>query len=121
MKILLDENFPLDLVEMLREDGHQVEHIILLGLRGTPDSLIIARLDSEKLLFLTNDQEFLDLPVTRSVVIISKVTQSLPLGVRLNTWREAIREYLSRDWRERLFEIFDDGKLHPCKDFPSSN
>lgn len=34
MKILLDENFPLALTRKLREDGQEVEHIILLGLRG---------------------------------------------------------------------------------------
>jgi hypothetical protein len=116
MKILLDENFPLALVPRLREERHDVEHIILLGLRGTPDSTIIARLNSEKLLFLTNDLEFLDLPATRSVVIVSRVTQSLALTVRLETWLKAIREYVSRKWSEKLFEVYDDGRLHPWRD-----
>jgi len=80
MKIVLDENFPLALVRSLREEGRQVEHIILLGLRGAPDSAIMERLNSEQLLFLTHDQEFLELPLTRSAVIISRVTQSLPSG-----------------------------------------
>ncbi len=52
MKIVLDENFPLALVRSLREEGREVEHIILLGLRGAPDSAIIERLNSKSLSFL---------------------------------------------------------------------
>lgn len=118
MRILLDENFPLELVRRLREQGREVEHIILLGLRGIPDAGILDRLDSEDLLFLTQDQDFLSLPLTRSPVIISRVNQSLPISVRVEIWVRAIREYFSRDWRERLFEVFDDGKLRPWEDHP---
>lgn len=121
MKILLDENFPLALERKLRAGGREVEHIILRGLRGTPDSAIIERLTAEELLFLTHDQEFLELPVTRSAVIISRVTQTLPLGVRLETWLKAIREFFSRAWSERLFEVFDDGNLRPCEDVSSDS
>jgi predicted nuclease of predicted toxin-antitoxin system len=113
MKILLDENFPVALIRKLREGGQEAEHMILLGLRGTSDSAIIDRLNSEELLFLTQDQEFLDLPLTSSAVIVSRVTQSLPLSVRVEAWLKAIREYFSRDWNEKLFEVFDDGKLLP--------
>ncbi len=113
MKILLDENFPLALVQKLSDDGLEAEHIILLGLRGTLDSVIIGRLDSEEHLFLTQDQEFLDVPLTRSAVIVSQVNQSLPLHVRVEAWLKAIREYFSHEWNEKLFEVFDDGKLVP--------
>ncbi|MEJ7765185.1 MAG: DUF5615 family PIN-like protein [Acidimicrobiales bacterium] len=37
MKILLDENFPLQLYRRLKEAGYDVEHIIALGPRGLPD------------------------------------------------------------------------------------
>jgi hypothetical protein len=48
------------------------------------------------------------------------VTQSLPLGVRLEVWRKAISEFFANNaWSERLFKVFDDGKLRPWKDFPS--
>ncbi len=113
MRILLDENFPLPLVRKLQDEGLEVEHIILLGLRGTLDAAIIERLNSEQLLFLTHDQEFLELPSTRSTIIVSRVTQSLPIEVRVETWVRAIREYFSQEWREKLFEVFDDGSLHP--------
>jgi predicted nuclease of predicted toxin-antitoxin system len=115
MKILLDENFPLALVQKLRDQGHDTEHLILLGLRGIPDSAIIERLQSEELLFLTNDREFLRRPATRSVVIISRVTQSLPIEVRFDAWLRAIYEYFAKNWDEKLFEVFDDGKLLPVE------
>jgi len=85
------------------------------------DSAIIERLRSEELLFLTHDQEFVDVPPTLSAVIISRVTQSLPLGVRLEAWLKAIDEYFSGAWSVQLFEVFDDGKLHPWRGFPSAN
>ena len=47
MRILLDENFPLALVRKLRDEGRDAEHIIALGLRGSPDSRILERLNSE--------------------------------------------------------------------------
>lgn len=83
MRILLDENFPLALVRRLQQEGREVEHIILLGLRGAPDTVLIDRLNSDDLLFLTHDQEFLARPPTRSSVIVSRVTQSLPIGIRV--------------------------------------
>jgi predicted nuclease of predicted toxin-antitoxin system len=113
MRILLDENFPLALLWKLQEEGHQVDHIILLGLRGAPDRTIIDRLNSEDLLLLTHDQEFLDRSLTRSRVIVSRVTQSQPIPVRVEIWLKAIREYFSREWSETQFEVFDDGKLQP--------
>jgi hypothetical protein len=72
-------------------------------------------------LFLTHDQKFLDLPLTRSAVIISRVTQSLPLGVRLETRLKAIHGFFSDAWSEKLFEVFDDGKLRPWQNFPSDS
>ncbi len=113
MRILLDENFPLALLWKLQEEGHQVDHIILLGLRGAPDSAIVDRLNSEDHLLLTHDQEFLGRRLIRSRVIVSRVTQSQPIAARLEIWLKAIREYFSRNWRQKQFEVFDDGKLRP--------
>ena len=113
MRILLDENFPLALLWKLQEEGHQVDHIILLGLRGAPDQAIIDRLNSDAVLLLTNDQEFLERPLSRSRVIVSRVTQSQPIDVRLEIWLRAIHDYFSRDWTEMFFEVFDDGRLRP--------
>jgi len=111
MKILLDENFPLALVQKLRAEGREVDHIILLGLRGVPDATIVERLNATETLLLTHDEDFLKVPLTRSVVILSRVTQTLPLNHRLEIWLRVIQEYFSRTWSERVFEVYDDGKL----------
>jgi uncharacterized protein DUF5615 len=121
MRILLDENFPLALVGRLQQDGYQVDHIILLGIRGTADRAIVDLLNSEDFLFLTHDQEFFDLALSRSRAIISRVSQSLPITLRVEIRRQAIREYVSRDWSEAVFEVFDDGKLHPWEKARASN
>jgi len=78
-----------------------------------PDRAIIDRLNSEELILLTNDHEFLHRSVSRSRVIVSRVTQSQPIAVRVEIWLNALREYFSRDWPETQFEVFDDGKLRP--------
>jgi hypothetical protein len=38
MRILLDENFPIQRDRRLQQSGYDAEHIIALGLRGVPDS-----------------------------------------------------------------------------------
>jgi len=118
VKILLDENFPLALLRRLVKDGYEAEHIIPLGQRGASDRTIRIRLQSEDLLFLTQDQEFLDLPSTRSAVIVSQVSQNLPLEVRIESWARGVREYFSRRRREKLFEVYDDGRLDVWHDLP---
>ena len=50
MKILLDENFPVALYRRLRLAGYDVEHIIVLGQRGLPDSAIRERLRVEEMI-----------------------------------------------------------------------
>ncbi len=105
--------FQSSLVPKLQQEGHRVDHIILLGIRGTADQAIVDLLNSEDLLFLTHDQEFFEIALSRSRVIISRITQSLPITVRIEIGLQAIREYFSHDWPETVFEVFDDGKLNP--------
>jgi predicted nuclease of predicted toxin-antitoxin system len=62
VKILLDENFPLQLYRRLRLSGYDVEHIIILGQRAIPDSAIRERIFKEDMVFLTQDSEFEKMP-----------------------------------------------------------
>ena len=119
MRILLDENFPLALLCSLQEEGYEVDHIIVLGLRGAPDREIVDRLNSEDLLLLTHDHEFLDLSLSRSCVIVSRVTQSQAITVPVEIWLKAIREYFACDWRQTLFEVFDDARLRHWRKLPT--
>lgn len=113
MRILLDENFPLQLYRRLKEAGYDVEHIIALELRGLPDDAIRRRLAVEAdLLFLTHDTEFAELPAdTAAIVLISQVPQALPIARRVELWEAALDGFLQHRPVRRLFEILADGQV----------
>lgn len=113
MRILLDENFPIQLYRRLHETGHAAEHIIALGLRCIPDHQIRQRLAVEAdLLFLTQDTEFADLPSeTAATVMISRVPQSSPIAQRVEVWLHAISAFLEHPSRGTLFEFLPDGRV----------
>ena len=91
MKVLLDENFPLPLLEALLGASIDAEHMITLGLRGTADKIIRARLDAEAVLFLTQDKEFLMAPMPAAGwVIVSRVKQSRTVPDRVAVWLRAV-------------------------------
>jgi len=96
MTILLDENFPLRLYRRLRQRGYAAEDIIVLGQRGVPDSAIGGRLRTEELLFLTNDTDFIALAAgCRATILLSRVSQNLPVEDRVRIWLAAIDEFLA--------------------------
>lgn len=114
MKILLDENFPLQLYHRLRATGHEAEHIIVLGQRGIKDSEIRKRLEREEILFLTQGTEFEDIAGdVRGIVIISRVRQNLPIQRRVDIWFNALQEFIVRQPVERLFDLLEDGRIIP--------
>lgn len=113
MRILLDENFPIQLYRRLQQDGYDAEHIVALGLRGLPDAAIRLRLAVEAdLLFLTQDTEFADLPsATAATVMISRVPQAILTAQRVDLWLHAIDYYGRHSHPGQLFEILPDGKV----------
>ncbi len=114
MKILLDENFPLPLYHRLRSTGHDVEHIIVLGLRGLRDSELRKRIATEDLVLLTQDTEFEDVSVDiRGKVIISRVRQNLPIQQRVELWFGAIERFIGRLPSQKLFELLETGEIVP--------
>ena len=115
MIILLDENFPLRLFTRLQKEGFQAEHI-LLGQRGIHDREIMARLNREELLFLTQDEDFVEAaPDCKASIIWSRVSQSMAVDERVEIWLNAVKLFLSKKWTEKFFELYDDGKLHPIE------
>src|SRR5689334_11821524 len=112
MRVLLDENFPIQLYRRLQVSGHAAEHIIGLGLRGISDEHIRQRLAVEvDLLFLTQDTEFADLPsATAATVMISRVPQSIPIAQRVEVWWRAISDFLEHPPPGTLFELLPDGR-----------
>ena len=114
MKLLLDENFPLPLCHRLRAAGYDAEHVIMLGLRGVKDSEFRKRLVREELIFLTQDTEFEDVPVDcRGQVIISRVRQNLPIQRRVDIWFNALQEFMTRQRREKLYDLLENGQIVP--------
>lgn len=113
MRILLDENFPIQLHRRLRDTGHEADHIIALGLRGISDAEIRLRLAAEPdLLFLTQDTEFANLPSEiAATVMISRVPQSLPIAERVEVWSHAISAFLEQPSAGKLFELLPDGQV----------
>ncbi len=115
MIILLDENFPLRFYTRLQQEGISAEHI-LLSHRGIHDREIIARLKREDVLFLTQDAEFIDAaPDCRASIIWSRVSQSMAIDKRVEIWLKAVKQFFSRTWNEKVFELYDDGELHPVQ------
>lgn len=114
MKILLDENFPLPLYHRLRTAGYDVEHIIVLGLRGVKDSELRKRLAREEIILLTQDTEFEDVTADyRGQVIISRVRQNLPIQRRVDIWFKALQEFMTRQRPEKLFDLLENGQIVP--------
>lgn len=113
MRILLDENFPLQLYRGLREAGY--EHMIALGQRGVPDAEIRRRLaEEEDLVFLTQDTEFEELAAdVRAAVIISRIPQAWPIAERFELWLGAIHTFLGSRPPGRVFDLLETGELAP--------
>ncbi len=117
-KILLDENFPLDLHQQLKSLGHDVDHIIPLRIRGIPDQEIVRRMRESPCIFLTQDDDFFDQPkMGDSVVLLSRVPQRLPISERTRIWVKAIQTFFEnfKDSKPRLYEIGPTGEIIPWK------
>ncbi|MDE3119923.1 MAG: DUF5615 family PIN-like protein [Nitrospirota bacterium] len=114
MKVPLDENFPLPLYHRLRAAGHDVEHVIVLGKRGAKDAELRRRIEREDLVFLTQDTEFADIPANyRGKVVISRVRQNLPIRQRVDLWCGALERFLGSVPPEKLFDLYETGKIVP--------
>ena len=112
MKILLDENFPLQLYRRLRLSGYDVEHIIMLGQRGIPDSAIRERISKEAIVFLTQDSEFEKMPRNhQGLILISRVKQSLPIQKRTEIWFTAVEKFMAERPSGKVFELLEDGEV----------
>lgn len=60
---------------------------------------------------LTQDREFEYLPLLGGKVIISRVSQSLPIERRIEIWLGAIRRYIEAQPPGTRFEISQSGDL----------
>jgi hypothetical protein len=112
VKILLDENFPLPLLRVLRATGIEAEQIITLSHQQLSDREVQDRLRSEPVVFLTEDAEFLTgEPDYAATVLVSRVKPCRPLEERLSLWVRSVRHLVDWPTTHRLFELTDGGDL----------
>lgn len=115
MIILLDENLPLRFYTRLQKEGLAAQHILLTD-RGIHDTQIIARLKQKEVLFLTQDEGFIEAaPDCKASIIWSRVSQSMAIDRRVEIWLNAVQQFFSKKWNEKFFELYDDGQLHPIE------
>lgn len=111
MRFLADENFPLDAVEALRENGHDVAWI-RADSPGIADPLILERAQIENRVVLTFDKDFgelafrLKLLATAGIILFRiKAPSSLVIAEKV-TRAIAIRD----DWYGH-FSVVEDDKV----------
>jgi predicted nuclease of predicted toxin-antitoxin system len=115
LKILLDENFPLQFCRRLRLSGYEVDHIIMLGQRGIPDSAIRERISKEEIVFFAQDSEFeMMRGGHRGIVLISRMRQSLPIQKRTEIWSSAVEKFMAEKPSGKLFELLETGEVVAC-------
>jgi hypothetical protein len=51
-------------------------------------------------------------PLLKSPVCVS---QSMALDRRVEIWLNAVKQFVSKKWAEKFFELYDDGQLHPVE------
>ncbi len=112
MKVLLDENIPLRFYHRLREANHDVEHVTL-GRRGISDGEIIQRLTAEpELVLFTQDKDFENVRIVPGgKVVISRVSQSIPIDDRVRIWLTAMETFLKSPPDGALFEVGATGEV----------
>ena len=75
MRFLANENFPLDAVEALRQNGHDVAWI-RIDSPGISDPQVLSRAQSENRILLTFDKDFGELafrsqlPAIRAIAVV---------------------------------------------------
>ena len=63
MKLKLDENLPVELLDDLRQAGHDGDSVQEEGIAGAPDDVVLARAKAEARVLLTLDKGIGDLRV----------------------------------------------------------
>lgn len=111
MRLLANENFPLDAVEALRADGHDVAWI-REDSRGTPDDKILQRAQNENRIVVTFDKDFGELAFrsklpAKSGVILFRVTPKSSQYIA----QAAVQALSSRDNWTGHFSVVEDNRI----------
>jgi predicted nuclease of predicted toxin-antitoxin system len=111
MRLLANENFPLDAVETLRADGHDVAWI-REDARGVNDEQILQRAQQEERILITFDKDFGELafrsrlPAT-SGIILFRISAPSPRHIA----QVAVQALATRtDWVGH-FSVIEDNRI----------
>lgn len=58
MRFLIDQNLPVILMSWLAADGHDVEHVRVLGMAASPDTEVLKRAREVGAVVVTKDADF---------------------------------------------------------------
>ncbi|MBF0498992.1 MAG: DUF5615 family PIN-like protein [Candidatus Riflebacteria bacterium] len=79
MKLKIDENLPLEIIEILRQYGHEAHSVYDEKMQGSKDAQLIAVCRSEKRVLITLDLDFSDIrtysPSENSGIIVLRLKQ----------------------------------------------
>ena len=111
MRLLANENFPLDAVTALRENGHNVAWIREEA-RGSKDEQVLARAQQEERILITFDKDFGELafrsklPATSGVILFRI---SIPSSQHIA--QVAVQAIATRtDWAGH-FSVIEDNRI----------
>jgi predicted nuclease of predicted toxin-antitoxin system len=111
MYFLADENFPLDAVEILRQDGHDVAWI-RTDSPGISDPEVLSRAQAEKRILLTFDKDFgelafrANLPAAIGIILFRIKTLSGAMVAEKVSRVIALRD----DWNGH-FSVIEEDKI----------
>ena len=111
MRLLANENFPLDAVEALREAGHDVAWI-REDAHGMADDKILLRAQEENRIVVTFDKDFGELAFrsklpSQSGVILFRITPRSPQYVA----QVALQALASRENWTGHFSVIEDNRI----------
>ncbi len=111
MRLLANENFPLDAVEALRSAGHNVAWI-REDSRGIPDDKVLLRAQEENRIVVTFDKDFGELAFrsklpSQSGVILFRITPKSSQYIA----QVAVQALASQDNWAGHFSVIEDNRI----------
>lgn len=117
MKFLADENFPMPSVVLLREAGHDVEHMADLA-SGATDEDVVVRANESKRTILTFDSDLGTLAIARHQPAHGGIVYFRLFSYRPDTPARILLDYLTANPEADLSEritVFDPPRVRQRK------
>jgi predicted nuclease of predicted toxin-antitoxin system len=112
MKLKLDENIPAELLDDLREAGHEADSVREEGIAGAPDPLVLHRATAEARTLLTLDKGIGDLrryPPSQFAGIVLLRPPSTGRDATLRFARQHVPPLLTQSLAGRLVVVTERG------------